>query len=68
MEPLNKDRLKAWHSSRLHLFRHLSQKPLGIRQDALRIFGTTDEKSDCASQTPSLIRASLELPDKTQTL
>ena len=63
MEPLNKDRLKAWHSSRLHLFRHLHQKPLGIRQDALRIFVTTDEKSDCASQTPSLIRASLVITD-----
>ena len=38
-EPLNKDRLTAWHSSRLHLFRHSPRPSLKSGQHAQgRIF------------------------------
>ena len=47
-ESLNKSRLTAQHSSRLHLFRHLAPNSLENRQVSCAHLIQSDEKSDCA--------------------
>ena len=50
----HKDRLTALRTPCLHLFRHLAQKFLDIRQYACGISIQSDEKSDVAIRTQSL--------------
>ncbi|MBO5320706.1 MAG: hypothetical protein J6B01_13035, partial [Ruminococcus sp.] len=50
----HKDRLTALHIICLHIFRHITQKLLAIRQYACVVFMRSDEKSDCASAAQSL--------------
>ena len=60
-EALIKSRLTAWHAICLHIFRHITQILLDLRQQACVGFRQSDEKSDCASCAPDLISASLTL-------
>ena len=59
-ETLNKARLTALHVICLHISRHITQKPLDIRQYACEIFMQSDKKSDYASHAQALFSASLK--------
>ena len=50
----HKARLETLHEIYLHIFRHLAQKLLDIRQYARGIFIQSDEKSVCVSFAQSL--------------
>ena len=57
----HKDRLTALRVPCLHLFRHIAQKFLDIRQYACEISIQSDEKSDGAIRTQSLCGIALKL-------
>ena len=57
---LHKERLTALHVICLHIFRHIAQKLLAIRQYACVVFMQSDEKSDCASAAQSLCGIALK--------
>jgi hypothetical protein len=67
-EALIKSRLTAWHAICLHIFRHITQILLDLRQQACVGFRQSDEKSDCASCAPDLISASLKRIRKRKSL
>ncbi len=55
----HKDRLTALHVICLHIFRHLAQKFLEMRQHSCVISIQSDEKSDGASAAQSLCGVAL---------
>ncbi len=56
----HKDRMTALYEIYLRIFRHLTQKPLDIRQYACVIFMQADEKSVCVSFAQSLCGIALK--------
>ena len=56
----HKDHLTALCTPYLHLFRHIAQKFLDIRQYACKISVQSDEKSDCVIRTQSLCGIALK--------
>ena len=55
----HKDRLTALYVICLHIFRHITQKLLEIRQYSCVDFMQSDEKIDCASPAQSLCGVAL---------